>query len=277
VNKNKPYDRGPVRFLATVLLVLCAIGAQHAEARVDVWLQPQTQQIAVAQTCTLEVFVASTNGDSLACMECFVAFDATLLTLISIEEGTLFENSGYQTLFFPEIVAPDTAKAVDCVLNNRSYFLPPGDLVRFVFRGDQEGVAAVQITSITIWDIDRVLDEPLPILLDPNAWITIGNPTGVEDSPPRARPLACYPNPFNPATTIELRLPGEEQNDVSLSVYSPSGRLVTTLFTGVLADQGGRFVWDGRDARGGRVASGVYFVVARTASATYTTKLVLIE
>jgi len=113
--------------------------------------------------------------------------------------------------------------------------------------------------------------------VDPNAFITIGNPTGVKISPPQASPLVCYPNPFNPMTTIELRLPGAERGDISVSVYSPSGRLVTTLFAGVLEDQGGRFVWDGRDERGGRVASGVYFAVARTSSATYTTKMVLIE
>jgi len=277
VKRKDRYDYGPVRFLAAVLIVLCAIGAPRAEASVDVWLQPQTQQIALAETCTLAVFVASTNGDSLACMECVIAFDATLLTLISIEEGTLFENSGYSTAFFPEMLAPDTAQVVGCVLGYRTYFLPPGDLVRFVFRGDQEGLAAVRITSIKIWDIDRVLDQPLPLVVDLNAFITIGNPTGVKNSPPTARPLVCYPNPFNPATTIELRLPGAGHGEVTLSVYSPSGRLVTTLFAGVLSDQGGRFVWDGRDTRGGRVASGVYFVVARTPAATYTTKLVLIE
>jgi hypothetical protein len=36
-----------------------------------------------------------------------------------------------------------------------------------------------------------------------------------------------YPNPFNPSTTIEFSLP--QDADISLSVYSITGELVTTL------------------------------------------------
>jgi hypothetical protein len=267
----------PARVLAASLLVMLALTAQPANAVVDVWLQPPSQQIAVAETCTLEVFVTSTGGDSLSCMECVVAFDATLLTLLTVEEGTLFENSGYPTFFDPQVVAPDTVSAVDCVLGYRSYFLPPGDLLRLVFRGEQEGVAAVRITSIAIWDIEHDPDKQVPLVLDPDAWITIGNPSGASTtSLPHAR-LTCYPNPFNPATTIELQLPTDGAHDVTVSVYSPSGRRVKSLFSGVIVGGIGRFEWDGRNDSGTRTASGVYFAVAETNDASYTTKLILIE
>lgn len=42
----------------------------------------------------------------------------------------------------------------------------------------------------------------------------------------------AYPNPFNPSTTIAFTLPAESQ--VQLSVYDGAGRLVQTLFDGIL-------------------------------------------
>jgi hypothetical protein len=266
---------GPVRAVAAVLLmVLCALMAQPVDATVDVWLEPPTQQIAVAELCTLDVFVSSAGGDSLACMQSVIAFDASLLTLISVEEGALFADSGHPTFFNSVSLAPDTTLAEDCLLGHRLYFLPPGDLVRFIFQGDQEGVAYVRITSIDIRDIDR---EPMPVVLDSDAWITIGNPSGAPTGSFQDPRLTCYPNPFNPATTIELRLPDEGSRDVNVSVFSPSGRRVVTLFSGALSGGIGRFEWDGRNTAGARAASGVYFAVARMKDALYTTKMILIE
>ena len=46
---------------------------------------------------------------------------------------------------------------------------------------------------------------------------------------------------------------------VDLSVYDVRGRLVRTLSHGVMAAGPNETVWDGRDAQGRRVASGVYF------------------
>ncbi len=69
-----------------------------------------------------------------------------------------------------------------------------------------------------------------------------------------------YPNPFNPGTRIEFQVP--EQSQVHLSVFDILGRPVKTLVDGVFPPSRGTpyFVpWDGTDASGARVASGVYF------------------
>lgn len=65
------------------------------------------------------------------------------------------------------------------------------------------------------------------------------------------------PNPFNPVTTIRFRLtaPG----DVTLRLYSISGRLVRTLVDRPLGAGAHEYLWDGRDADGGVLPSGVYF------------------
>jgi hypothetical protein len=69
--------------------------------------------------------------------------------------------------------------------------------------------------------------------------------------------LQNHPNPFAPATTISFLLP--ERAPVDLSVYDVRGGLVTTVKRGVLGDGLHQAVWDGRDARGRPVSSGVYF------------------
>ncbi len=69
-----------------------------------------------------------------------------------------------------------------------------------------------------------------------------------------------YPNPFNPGTRIEFRIP--EQSNVNLSVFDILGRHVKTLLNGVLPATGGTAyfaIWDGTDEGGVNVASGVYF------------------
>ncbi len=65
-------------------------------------------------------------------------------------------------------------------------------------------------------------------------------------------------NPFGVRTTLRYELP--VPNRVNLSIYDVTGRLVRVLVDGRLQDAGRHsVVWDGRDARGRRVASGVYF------------------
>lgn len=74
---------------------------------------------------------------------------------------------------------------------------------------------------------------------------------------PRVFSLAeNYPNPFNPQTRIEFGLPASAR--VRLDVYDVRGRRVATLVDGTLDGGHHRVVWDGTDASGRRVASGVY-------------------
>ena len=67
-----------------------------------------------------------------------------------------------------------------------------------------------------------------------------------------------YPNPFNPTTVISFTLP--EQTRVTLTIYDMLGRPVRRLIPGRMYEAGRHRVrWDGTDARGRKVASGVYF------------------
>lgn len=69
--------------------------------------------------------------------------------------------------------------------------------------------------------------------------------------------LGNFPNPFNPSTTIvyELNQPGQ----ITLSVFNVLGQNVVDLFDGSQPAGRYEFVWDGKDARGMAMNSGVYF------------------
>lgn len=84
-----------------------------------------------------------------------------------------------------------------------------------------------------------------------------------------------YPNPFNPATTIEYTL--SERADVALAVYDAQGRRVVDLERGVRGAGTHHASWDGRDANGERVASGIYFYRLTSGTRTLTKKLVLVK
>ena len=74
--------------------------------------------------------------------------------------------------------------------------------------------------------------------------------------------LRNYPNPFNPETWIPYQLSAPA--DVTFSIYSVNGRLVRTLSlgyqaAGIYRHRSRAAYWDGRNAHGESVASGVYF------------------
>ncbi len=70
------------------------------------------------------------------------------------------------------------------------------------------------------------------------------------------------PNPFNPATSIGFEL--TEPAVVSVRVFDAAGRLVRALASGrPLAAGRHDLTWNGRDDRGRRVGSGVYFLQVR--------------
>jgi len=82
---------------------------------------------------------------------------------------------------------------------------------------------------------------------------------------------ASYPNPFNPATTINYDLAADGY--VSILVYDALGREVATLFSGdQVAGTNHQITWNASDQ-----ASGAYFLRMNSGSYTNTQKLMLVK
>jgi len=81
------------------------------------------------------------------------------------------------------------------------------------------------------------------------------------------------PNPFNPSTEITVWLPVAGR--VELSVYDVAGHRVATIFRGVETAGVKRYTWDGKDAKGNPLPSGVYVYQLRAGKRVLSRKIVL--
>ncbi|HMB69891.1 MAG TPA: FlgD immunoglobulin-like domain containing protein [bacterium] len=79
---------------------------------------------------------------------------------------------------------------------------------------------------------------------------------------PGATIVRAFPNPFSSSTRIRFDVP--RAGPATLSVHDTQGRLVREISTGVRSEGRHSAWWDGRDANGHRVASGVYFLRLET-------------
>jgi hypothetical protein len=97
------------------------------------------------------------------------------------------------------------------------------------------------------------------------------------DLPAAAGPvlLGNQPNPFNPSTSISLRMP--EAGWARLEIYDLRGSLVTTLLSGQLAEGIHQVRWDGTAAAGATVASGVYRAVLSSAAGADSRSVTLVK
>jgi FlgD Ig-like domain len=102
---------------------------------------------------------------------------------------------------------------------------------------------------------------------------TTGKPSVIS---PRPIPTtSSYPNPFNPETTIGFTT--TDRGPVSVAIYDVSGGLVRTLVHETLSSGSHTAVWDGRDDRGQRVPSGMYFYRFVAGSFSETRKILLLK
>ena len=92
--------------------------------------------------------------------------------------------------------------------------------------------------------------------------------------------LQNYPNPFNPETWIPYQLSADSL--VSVSIYDTTGNLVRTLSLGFQSagfynSRARAAYWDGRNALGERVASGLYFYQLTTSDFQQTKRMLILK
>ncbi len=92
--------------------------------------------------------------------------------------------------------------------------------------------------------------------------------------------LANYPNPFNPETWIPYHL--AESTEVRVNIYDAQGVLVRVLplghqTAGYYTSRSRAAYWDGLNALGERVASGIYFYQLQTDAVSPMRKMVILK
>ena len=99
-------------------------------------------------------------------------------------------------------------------------------------------------------------------------------------TPQQSRLLQNYPNPFNPETWIPYHL--AEAGIASLSIYDATGKHIRTLslgyqLAGFYESRAHAAYWDGRNALGEPVASGIYFYQLATPSFQQTRRMLILK
>lgn len=131
-------------------------------------------------------------------------------------------------------------------------------------------------------DRDNDGDMDLTGLDEVDDWLYFFENTGTaSEVPPTPSARAAiallqnHPNPFNPTTSIRFDL--RDRSTLDLSVYDPSGAHVATIASGEYPSGAHEVRWNGTDARGNPVGSGVYFYRLAAAGETITRKMVLLK
>ncbi|MBT7311615.1 T9SS type A sorting domain-containing protein, partial [bacterium] len=101
------------------------------------------------------------------------------------------------------------------------------------------------------------------------------NQVAVDGVPSKTELGNNYPNPFNPMTTINFKLPARQH--VKVSIYAIDGSLVRTLVDGVMEEGAHRVQFNGRDDRGAFIASGAYLYRMQTADKTSVRRMMLVR
>ena len=162
------------------------------------------------------------------------------------------------------------------------------DLVMVAGAFGQEAAApsarAVSLARLTAADLEQWLSEARsasrPGGLSYRRGIVVLEQLRANLIPEETALLANYPNPFNPETWIpyQLATPAE----VTVTIYAATGAVVRTLSlghqrAGDYASRPRAAYWDGRNALGERVASGVYFYTLHAGDFAATRKMLILK
>ncbi len=155
--------------------------------------------------------------------------------------------------------------------NCDGYTIVPGTEFYTLHAGESHDVGVAFRPDQSSLDLDCQVDTGHalcePVLL--SAVVTAAPESGFHGR------LDTYPNPFNPRVVVEFGITVGQQ--VEIAAYDLTGRRVARLAGGLFMPGRHEIVWDGKDARGEPLASGVYFITMHTESTTTTRKVTLLR
>jgi hypothetical protein len=87
--------------------------------------------------------------------------------------------------------------------------------------------------------------------------------------------LKNYPNPFNPATTIEFTI--TKPGPINLSIFNITGQKVAELVSGSVTAGKHSVVWNGRDSKGAPLSTGIYISRLETKNNVISQRMMLVK
>ena len=177
-----------------------------------------------------------------------------------------FDGSNFQPNFITDLDAPKGV-AVD-MIGGKLYWT------------EADGISCSNLSGEDIQKVVTGLAVPAGIVLA-RALVNaaVASAPAMPMTPPEETTLLPnYPNPFNPETWIPYQL--SKPTDVTVTIYAVKGQMVRRLalghqLAGVYQSRSRAAYWDGRNALGEPVASGLYFYTLSAGDFTATRKMLI--
>jgi hypothetical protein len=183
--------------------------------------------------------------------------------LAKVSRGSLFAGQG--DLFFGTV--PATAGTADiCVaaLGVDTPLRASGEIARLAVNRTGDSPASVKIKAVDLRNMDNERTE-----------IVSGDEYETPFVPTTTALMQNFPNPFNPTTTLTFDV--AQSGNVTIQIYDVSGRLVATVLNAWKAIGRHQVEWNGKDASGSSMPSGIYFYRMKTAGYEATRKMILLR
>jgi hypothetical protein len=239
------------------------------------------------------------------------------LNILKPGESYWFNVSGHTDLVYPEGISRDAAQYTNQSLphspvlksNSQSVLLgfsslaSPGDLISAWVGDELRGITLVKEASgqlaallqiFTDTDNEQVTFKletaKQTMILGPGISTNPGSIVGdyatgdyhkfIEDYtvvPELITALSgAYPNPFKTSAEINLSV-GKDAGNLEVGIYNLRGQKIRTLLSGEQPSGNLNLIWDGMDAKGKQMPSGVYFCRMQNGRSLQSIKLMLIK
>jgi len=133
------------------------------------------------------------------------------------------------------------------------------------------------ITSAYVYDKNTDLISFSKIKLHKNDdYLYIGTSLSQMIPETQSNPkITCFPNPFNPSTTIEYSV--TKSGVATIEIFNVKGQLVKTVWNGKQEAGTYKMRWDGMNQNGKSVGSGIYFAKLKSIDGETVKKLILLK
>ncbi len=256
-------------FLLATFLVLVA--SCPASAQVHLSYTPADTTIAPGGQGRLSILIA--DSLEIRTIDVTVTYDTTIVRSVGGAAGKLYTDSGVFTFQGFEEDTLGTWHGYAVLMGAGLFVMGPGELYTWDFEGLSAGMTPITTVSVFVATTDGSWFENVTL---PGTTITVHDPlSSVGDLPVSGHTLNLQPNPFNPRTEVRFEL--EHDSWTRLAVFDMRGRQIAILQEGMSYAGPVVCAWDGRDASGQDVPSGVYFFMLESDKVLARTKGVLLK
>jgi len=264
---------------AGIGLALLLFAAPARAQGVHAALIPAEQSVSLNSDFTLEIDV--TAGSAFNGFNAVVEYDTTAISFVgyspvSLQEGCLMTgacSAACGSTFHRFTPDADSLSIKDFLLCNQIALTGPGQIYKLKFHsGNVQQITNIRIRSAAFFNAGLFVTP----VTTTDARVGIGVSLAVGDPLTGAGlRLRAEPNPARSSVrfAIESDAPGEQ----SLEIHDVGGRLIRRIDAGFRTGGASQAIWDGNDAFGRRVASGVYLVTLRSGERSVRVRVVVIQ